>query len=256
MARFEIEIVPALSDNYIYIAHDPSTGATAIVDPAEAQPVLDALSRRGWTPTHILNTHHHGDHIDGNAELKARFGIPIIGPRADAGRIPNLDVLVAEGDSCTVGSQTAQVFETPGHTSGHISFWFPDSDALFCGDTLFALGCGRMFEGTPAGFWNSLLKLRALPDSAQVYCGHEYTQSNARFAVTVEPDNAELAERAKQIDALRAEKRRTVPSALGEEKRTNPFLRADVPEVQAAVGMPGADPAAVFGEIRKRKDNF
>src|SRR3546814_5743639 len=256
MPRFEIEIVPALSDNYIYIAHDPQTGATAVVDPAEAQPVLDALARRGWTPTHILNTHHHADHTAGNAEIKERFGLPSVGPRADAARIPDRDVAVGDGDTWTVGSQTAQVFDTPGHTSGHISFWFPDSDALFCGDTLFALGCGRMFEGTPEGFWNSLLKLRALPDSAQVYCGHEYTQSNARFAVTVEPDNAELAARARQIDAMRAEKRRTVPSGLGEEKRTNPFLRADLPEVQAAVGMPGADPSAVFGEIRRRKDSF
>src|SRR3546814_9888274 len=128
----------------------------------------------------ILNTHHHADHTAGNAEIKERFGIPIVGPRADAARIPDMDVAVGDGDTCTVGSQTAQVFDTPGHTSGHISFWFPDSDALFCGDTLFALGCGRMFEGTPEGFWNSLLKLRALPDSAQVYCGHEYTQSKDR----------------------------------------------------------------------------
>ena len=182
--------------------------------------------------------------------------MPIVGPRADAARIPGIDVQVGDGDTYTVGSQTAQVFDTPGHTTGHISFWFPDSDALFPGDTLFALGCGRMFEGNPKGFWESLLKLRALPDSAKVYCGHEYTQSNARFAVTVEPGNAELAARAKQIDALRAEKRRTIPSGLGEEKRTNPFLRADVPEVQAAIGMPGADPVAVFAEIRKRKDSF
>ncbi|MET4697251.1 hydroxyacylglutathione hydrolase [Constrictibacter sp. MBR-5] len=256
MASFEIEIVPALSDNYVYILHDPATSATAVVDPAEAQPVLDALSKRGWTLTHILNTHHHADHTAGNLELKERFGVPIVGPRADAARIPGIDVQVGDGDTYTVGSQTAQVFDTPGHTTGHISFWFPDSDALFPGDTLFALGCGRMFEGNPKGFWNSLLKLRGLPDSAKIYCGHEYTQSNARFAVTVEPDNAELAARAKRIDALRAEKRRTIPSELGEEKRTNPFLRADVPELQAAVGMPGADPVDVFAEIRKRKDNF
>ncbi|MFN4090973.1 MAG: hydroxyacylglutathione hydrolase [Alphaproteobacteria bacterium] len=256
MARFEIEIVPALSDNYVYIAHDPDTGATAVVDPAEAQPVLDALARRGWTLTHILNTHHHSDHTAGNLELKERFGVPIIGPTADAARIPGIDVGVGEGDTCTVGSQTAEVFETPGHTTGHIAFWFADSDALFCGDTIFALGCGRMFEGNPPGFWASLTKLRALPDSAQVYCGHEYTQSNARFAVTVDPENAELAARARQIDALRAEKRRTVPSSLGEEKRTNPFLRADIAAVQAAVGLPGGDPVAVFAEIRKRKDIF
>ncbi len=256
MARLEVELIPALSDNYVYLAHDPDSGATAVVDPAEAAPVLAALERRGWRLTHILNTHHHNDHIGGNTELKARFDVPIVGPRADAARIPGIDVEVGDGDRYTVGTQEAQVFDTPGHTRGHIAFWFADSDVLFCGDTLFALGCGRMFEGTPAQMWDSLLKLRRLPDSTRVYCGHEYTQSNARFAVTVDPDNAELAERAKQIDALRAEGRPTIPSTLGEEKRTNPFLRADDPAVQAAVGMAGADPVAVFAEIRKRKDNF
>lgn len=252
----EIHQIPVLSDNYVYLARDAASGATAVVDPAVAEPVEAALERLGWTLTHILNTHHHPDHVGGNERLKARFACTVVGARADRERIPGIDVAVGDGDRYPLGESIAQVFDVPGHTRGHIAYWFEESAALFCGDTLFALGCGRMFEGTPAGFWNSLLKLRALPDSAQVYCGHEYTQSNARFAVTVEPDNAELAERAKQIDALRAEKRRTVPSALGEEKRTNPFLRADVPEVQAAVGMPGADPAAVFGEIRRRKDNF
>ena len=160
---FEIEIVPALSDNYVYIAHDAAAGATAVVDPAEAPPVLAALERRGLKLTHILNTHHHFDHIGGNAELVERYGAPVIGPRADAARIPGLDVEVGEGDSYTVGTQTARVFDVPGHTSGHIAFWFEESRALFCGDTLFALGCGRMFEGTPEQFWSSLGKLRALP---------------------------------------------------------------------------------------------
>lgn len=256
MAKFEIELVPALSDNYVYLAHDPETGATAVVDPAEADPVLAALDRKGWKLTHILNTHHHMDHIGGNAELKERFGVPIIGPRADAARIPDMDVEVGDGDTYTVGSQTAKVFDTPGHTSGHIAFWFADSDALFCGDTLFVLGCGRMFEGTPEQFWSSLSKLRSLPDSARVYCGHEYTQSNARFALSVEKDNADLQAKAQQVDALRAEGKPTVPGLLGEEKKTNPFLRADVPSVQEAVGMAGRDPTAVFAEIRRRKDSF
>lgn len=256
MAKFEIELVPALSDNYVYLAHDAETGATAVIDPAEADPVLAALERKGWKLTHILNTHHHMDHIGGNAELKERFGVPIIGPRADSARIPGLDVEVGDGDTYSVGSQTATVFDTPGHTRGHIAFWFPDSDALFCGDTLFVLGCGRMFEGTPEQFWSSLTKLRSLPDSARVYCGHEYTQSNARFALSVEKDNADLQAKAQQVDALRAEGKPTIPGILGEEKKTNPFLRADVPSVQEAVGMAGQDPAAVFAEIRRRKDSF
>ena len=256
MARLQIELVPALQDNYVYLAHDPETQATAVIDPAEAAPVLAALDRHGWRLTHILNTHHHNDHIGGDAELKQRFGAPIVGPRADAARIPGIDVQVGDGDSYTVGSATAKVFDTPGHTRGHIAFWFPDSDALFCGDTLFVLGCGRMFEGTPQQMWSSLVKLRDLPDSTRVYCGHEYTQSNARFAVTVDPQNQALAARAKEIDQLRAEKKPTIPSLLGQEKKINPFLRADDRQVQAAVGMAGGDPAMVFAEIRKRKDSF
>ena len=253
---FEIEIVPALSDNYVYIAHDAAAGATAVVDPAEAPPVIAALERRGLQLTHILNTHHHFDHIGGNAELVERYGTPVIGPRADAARIPGLDVEVGEGDSYTVGTQTARVFDVPGHTSGHIAFWFEESRALFCGDTLFALGCGRMFEGTPEQFWSSLGKLRALPDDTRVYCGHEYTQSNARFAISVDPDNEALQAACRRIDELRSRGERTIPSELGEEKRANPFLRADLPEMQRLVGMEGEAPEAVFAEIRRRKDNF
>jgi hydroxyacylglutathione hydrolase len=256
MAALEIVLVPALSDNYVYLAHDADTGDTAVIDPAEAAPVEMALKERGWKLTHILNTHHHMDHIGGDAELKAAYGCPIVGPRSEAKRIPEMDVMVAEGDSYAVGTQTAAVIETPGHTTGHIAFWFKDSDALFCGDTLFVLGCGRMFEGDPKGFWNSLTKLRALPDSTRVFCGHEYTQSNARFAVAVDPDNAALKARAEEIDSVRAAGKPTIPSLLGQEKAINPFLRADVPDMQAAVGMSGADPSAVFAEIRKRKDNF
>jgi hydroxyacylglutathione hydrolase len=256
MAALEIVLVPALSDNYVYLAHDSETGDTAVIDPAEAAPVEAALKARGWKLTHILNTHHHMDHIGGNAELKAAHGCPIVGPRAEAARIADMDVMVSEGDTYTVGSHTAKVIETPGHTTGHIAFWFEDSNALFCGDTLFVLGCGRMFEGNPPGFWDSLCKLRALPDSTRIYCGHEYTQSNARFAVSVDPDNAALKERAAEIDRLRAAGKSTVPSLLGQEKAINPFLRADVPAMQAAVGMSGSSPPAVFAEIRKRKDNF
>jgi len=256
MPMLEIEIVPALSDNYVYLAHDAVTGSTAVVDPAEATPVVEALERRGLRLTHILNTHHHFDHIGGNTELVGRYGAPIIGPRADAARIPGIEVPVGEGDRYTVGTQTARIFDVPGHTSGHIAFWFEESRALFCGDTLFALGCGRMFEGTAEQFWSSLGKLRNLPDDTRVYCGHEYTQSNARFALSVDPDNEALKAASRRIDALRARGECTVPSELGEEKRANPFLRADDPAMQRLVGMEGAAPVAVFAEIRRRKDSF
>ena len=253
---FEIEIVPALSDNYVYIAHDAAAGATAVVDPAEARRCSRRLSVGASsspissTPTTIF------DHIGGNAELVERYGAPVIGPRADAARIPGLDVEVGDGDSYTVGTQTARVFDVPGHTSGHIAFWFEESRALFCGDTLFALGCGRMFEGTPEQFWSSLGKLRALPDDTRVYCGHEYTQSNARFAISVDPDNEALQAACRRVDELRSRGERTIPSELGEEKLANPFLRADLPDMQRLVGMEGAAPEAVFAEIRRRKDNF
>lgn len=256
MAKLEVELVPALSDNYVYLAHDGETGDTAVVDPAEAPPVIEALERKGWRPTHILNTHHHADHIAGNGEIKERYGIPLVAPASEKARIPDVDVWVSEGDTYRVGTQTAEVIETPGHTTGHIAFWFAESDALFCGDTLFAIGCGRMFEGTPQQFWSSLTKLRALPDTALVFCGHEYTLSNARFAVHVDPDNAALATRAGEVERMRADSKPTIPSMLGDEKRINPFLRADDPAMQRAVGMEGADPVAVFAEIRKRKDNF
>ena len=256
MAALEIVLIPALSDNYVYLLHDAETGDTAVVDPAEAAPVEEALRERNWKLTHILNTHHHMDHVGGNQDLKAKWGCPIVGPRAETARIEGMDVLVSEGDTYAVGKHTAQVFETPGHTTGHIAFWFKDSDALFCGDTLFVLGCGRMFEGNPPGFWDSLCKLRALPDSTRVYCGHEYTQANARFAVSVDPENGELIARAEEINSLRSEGKPTIPSLLGQEKAINPFLRADDAALQAALGMSGASPSAVFAEIRQRKDNF
>lgn len=252
----DIHLIPAFADNYIYLLRDPASGAVGVVDPGDAQPVLAELERRNWTLTHIFNTHHHNDHIGGNHALKARYGADVIGPRADAARIPDMETCLGEGETISFGSLTAQVFFVPGHTSGHIAFWFPEAKALFSGDTLFALGCGRLFEGTPAQMWTSLVKLRGLPDDTRVYCGHEYTLSNARFAVTVEPDNAALRSRAAEIAAQRERGEPTIPSTLGVEKATNPFLRADRPEVQAALGMAGADPVAVFAEIRGRKDRF
>ncbi len=256
MAPFEIVLVPALSDNYVYLVHDHASGATAVVDPAEAAPVQAALDARRWNLTHILNTHHHGDHIGGNQELVERHAAVLIGPKAETARIPGMDVTVAEGDVVDFAGHTGTVFETPGHTSGHIAFWFADSDALFCGDTLFALGCGRVFEGTMEQMWSSLLKLRGLASTARIYCGHEYTVSNARFALSIDPDNVRLQARTREFEETRARGTPTIPAVLADELDTNPFLRADHPGLAAAVGMAGADPVAVFAEIRGRKDRF
>ena len=256
MAPFEIILVPAMSDNYVYLAHDADTGVTAVVDPSEAEPVEAALSARGWKLTHILNTHHHLDHTGGNAWLAEKYGATLIGPKSETARIADMDITVVEGDTVDVGGHKGVVYETPGHTKGHIAFWFADSDALFCGDTLFALGCGRVFEGTMEQMWDSMVKLRSVPGTAQVYCGHEYTLSNARFALSVDPDNSRLQARVREFEAMRERGQPTIPTVLADELDTNPFLRADDPALAAAIGMPGADPVAVFGEVRTRKDNF
>lgn len=256
MASLSVHMIPALADNYMYLIRDPETGTVGIVDPAEPDPVAEALEDRGWRLDYILNTHHHADHTGGNGALKTRYGCPVIGPRADADRIPHLDIAVGQDDAVAFGDLTVRVLDTPGHTRGHIAFWFPEGGALFCGDTLFALGCGRLFEGTPAQMWESLGKLRALPPETMVYCGHEYTLSNARFAVTVDPENGDLRTRADEIRALRDQGSPTIPSTIGLECRTNPFLRADQPSVCQALGLPNDDPVAVFAEIRRRKDTF
>jgi len=255
MSALEVVQIPTRDDNYVYLLREPGQGLVGVVDPSDAAPVIAELDLRGWTLTHILNTHHHGDHTGGNLELKAKYGCTVVGARVDSDWIPGIDVEVGDGESYQFGDAIAQVYETPGHTSGHIAFWFADGEALFCGDTLFALGCGRVFEGTFDEMWASLVKLRDLPDAAKVYCAHEYTQTNARFAVTIERGNQALVDRAAEIDALRAANKRTVPSLLGEEKATNPFLRADVASVAQAVGLPGAGAAKVFAEVRTRKDN-
>lgn len=252
----EIVQIPVLNDNYIYLAHDPATGQTAAVDPAVSGPVLDELRRRGWTLTHILNTHHHGDHVGGNLELKTETGCVIVGPRADRERIPGIDIALGDGDRYRLGNAEAEVFDVPGHTRGHIAYWFADSAALFCGDTLFAMGCGRLFEGTPAQMWASLSKLARLPDETRVYCAHEYTEANGRFALAIEPDNRALQRRMAEVRALRAAGKPTVPSRLDEEQATNPFLRPDSAEIQRNLDMSGADPVAVLARTRALKDGF
>jgi len=256
MAALAIELVPLLKDNYAYLLHDRGGGVTAVVDPSEADPVLAVAKARGWRLTHVLNTHHHWDHSGGNLRLKELTGCTIVGPKPDEARIPGIDMAVDEGDRFALGSSLAEVMFIPGHTRGHIAFWFGDAQAVFCGDTLFALGCGRLFEGTPQQMWSSLDKLRQLPPETKVYCGHEYTQANARFALTIEPKNIALVTRAQRVNAARAQGRATVPSTMAEERATNPFLRADEPDVAAAVGLAGADPVSVFAEVRRRKDSF
>lgn len=248
--------IPALNDNYIYLLHDPQSGATAAVDPALAEPVLDALNRRGWSLTWVLNTHHHGDHVGGNLALKAATGCKIIAGVNDRHRIPGIDLAVTEHDPLTLGEHRIRVIDTPGHTSGHIAYHVVDNGLLFCGDTLFALGCGRLFEGSAEQLWQSLQKLAALPGETRVYCAHEYTQNNGYFALSVEPDNAALQQRMRQVEQLRARQAPTVPSTLAEELATNPFLRANCASVKAALAMTDAEPSAVFKRLRAMKDVF
>lgn len=252
----ELVTLPCLKDNYAYLIHDAATGATAVVDVPEAAPVLAALQARGWTLTDILLTHHHWDHVDGVAALVAATGARVAGAAADAHRLPPLDLALHEGDSLHVGSSTGTVIDVPGHTVGHIAFHFAADGLVFTADSLMAMGCGRLFEGTPAQMWASLLKLAALPPETLVCSGHEYTESNTRFALSLEPLLPALILRAEDIAAARASGLPTVPSTLSDELATNPFLRAATPEMKAAVGLPDAPDAAVFAEIRSRKDKF
>lgn len=256
MKPLEIEVFQCRSDNYGVLVHDPEAGLTASIDAPEEEPILDALSRRGWTLTHILTTHHHTDHVEANLGLKGRFELEIIGPINEAVAIPGLDRSVEDGDEFEFGGHTVCVIETPGHTAGHVCYYFPDDKVLFAADTLFALGCGRLFERPAADMWHSLQKLSALPDETAVYFGHEYTLSNARFALTIDPDNARLQERVREIEATRAANRFTIPTTIGLEKETNPFLRATDPAVRRNLLMESKSNEEVFAEIRKRKDSF
>jgi hydroxyacylglutathione hydrolase len=254
----QIHQFPALRDNYAWLVHadGPDGGVTAVIDTPEVAAIEKALADTGWRLTHILNTHHHHDHAGGNLVLKEKYGCTIIGPRAEAARIPGLDIAVGEGETVALGDHVARVIDVPGHTSGHIAYWFANDGVAFVGDTLFAMGCGRLFEGTPQQMWHSLSKLMALPDDTVIYCAHEYTEANGRFALTVEPGNAALRARMDEVKRLREKGQPTVPTTLGLEKETNPFLRPASANLQKTLGLEGAPLVEVFAETRRRKDSF
>jgi hydroxyacylglutathione hydrolase len=256
MPKLEIEQFTCLSDNFGVLIHDAGAGLTASIDAPEEAPILAALDRRGWTLTHIFTTHHHGDHVGGNLGLKSRFGVEIAGPEAEKDRVPGIDWTVSGGDRFRFGAFDVAVISTPGHTAGHVSYHIPDASVAFTGDTLFSLGCGRLFEAGADVMLASLRKLVALPPDTAIYCGHEYTQQNARFALTVDPDNPALQERAREVAELRAAGRPTLPTTMRAELATNPFLRWHDAAIRRNLGMDDASDEAVFAEIRKRKDNF
>ena len=252
----EAHLFMCLKDNFGVLLHDPATGATAAIDAPEAAPIEAALAAKGWKLTDILVTHHHHDHVGGIEALKAKHKCRVVAPREKKAKIPAVDETIREGGTVKVGSLSGRVFETPGHTLDHISYWFENDRLAFVADTLFSIGCGRVIEGTMEMMWDSLVKLRALPDDTQLYCGHEYTAANARFALTIEPNNAALRKRADDVINLVGQGKPTVPTTMAQEKAFNPFLRADIPSVAAGLGMADAAPARVFAEMRTRKDRF
>lgn len=255
MPQLEIHQFPCLSDNYGVLIHDREKAVTASIDAPEAAAVRQALAQKGWTLTHILTTHHHADHTGGNSALKSETGCTIVGPRAEAARIPGIDVALGDGDTYQFGSFEARVLDTPGHTAGHITYWLPDAGVAFAGDTLFALGCGRLFEDSAENMWASLSKLIALPPETKVYCGHEYTQANAKFALTIEPENDALQSRAKEIAELRSRGEPTLPTTIARELESNPFLRTQSPAIRKRLGMEDRADWEIFAEVRRRKDN-
>jgi hydroxyacylglutathione hydrolase len=252
----EIITVPCLSDNYAYLIRDRASGKVAVVDAPAAGSIVDALEARGWGVDQIWITHHHGDHIDGVDTLRNRYGAQVVGHAKDSARLPPLDIALADGETISLGDTDARVIDVSGHTVGHIAFVIDAAKAAFTADSLMALGCGRVFEGTHAMMWASLSKFLAMPDDMQIYSGHNYGQANGRFALSIEPDNAALKARIGRIKAADAAGEPIVPVTLAEERATNPFLRATEPSVKASVGLAGADDAAVFAEVRRRKDAF
>ncbi len=251
-----IQLIPALTDNYIYLLHEPVSGKTAVVDPAEPAPVLAALQQNNWQLDYIFNTHHHGDHVGANLQLKTLTGCKIVGSNADKARIPGIDQTVADGDIVQLGNQTLQVIATPGHTSGHIVYYCAASQALFCGDTLFSLGCGRLFEGSAQQMWQSLQTLKSLPTSTRIYCAHEYTAANGRFALSVEPDNQDLQLRISEVTELRRQNMPTLPSNIGQELASNPFFRPDSLSIRQHIGMEQQTDLTTFTQLRLLKDQF
>ena len=254
MAELEIHQFPCLDDNYGVLIRDPESGLVASIDAPSADAVRGALKEKGWSLTHILTTHHHWDHTDGNLPLKEETNCTIIGPRAEADKVPGIDEQVGEGDTFAFGNFEVKVFDTPGHTAGHITYWLPQAGVAFVGDVLFAMGCGRVIEGSMEQMWDSIEKVAQLPPETMLYCGHEYTIANAKFALTVEPGNAALQARAKQAEELRAAGKPTLPTKLADELATNPFIRADSAEIRQVIGMESASNAAVFTEVRERKN--
>lgn len=254
MAQLDIHQFPCLKDNYGVLVHDPEEGVTLSIDAPDAGAVRQALDARGWRLTHILTTHHHADHTGGIPALKAETQCQVIGPKDEAARIPGLDLAVAEPDTLTLGRIRIKVLDTPGHTIGHVTYWIEEARVAFVGDTLFAMGCGRVLEGTAQMMWASLGKIAKLPADTALYCGHEYTVSNGKFGLSIEPGNARLAERLVAAEALRAEGRPTLPTRVDLERDTNVFLRADREDVRTRVGLPLAADWKVFAELRERKN--
>jgi hydroxyacylglutathione hydrolase len=252
----DIHVFRCLEDNIGALVHDPSTGACAAVDAPEEGPILAALSLKGWTLSDIIITHRHADHVQAVPGLKERTGCRVVAPQKASGQVPAVDAYVREGDTVHVGGLQAHVWETPGHCADHVSYWFAADRAVFAGDTLFTLGCGRVLEGSYGDLWSSLQRLAALPEEAKVYCGHDYTVSNARFALAADPENEALKARAAEAERAKAEGRFLVPTTIGIEKATNPFLRAGDPAVAKAAGRPGAKPAEVFAALREWKNRF
>lgn len=255
MQDFEIHQFPCLNDNYGYLVHDKASGETAAIDTPDAEKIMSEARNKGWTITQIWNTHWHPDHAGGNISIKEQTSCVIIGPAAEAEKIPGLDRAVTQDSLVNLGTRTARVLDVPGHTAGHIAFFMEDERTAFVGDTVFALGCGRLFEGTPDQMWTSISKITDLPDDTLLYCAHEYTAANAKFALTIEPENTELQAYCEQVTRLRSQNLPTVPTRLDAEKKSNPFLRADIPSLQAAMGHAG-DVVGTFAEIRSRKDRF
>jgi hydroxyacylglutathione hydrolase len=256
MPKLDVLQLIMRSDNFAVLLHDAASGATAAIDAPEADPIITALKENGWTLSHIFVTHKHFDHIEGIPALQAAYDCEVIGPETSAAETGMYDRTVKDGDSFEWAGLGVRVLETPGHTLDHVSYHLPAEKLVFVGDTVFSLGCGRVIEGDHAMMWNSLQRLRALPDETSLYCGHEYTLANGKFALTIEPQNELLKRRVAEVEKLRAADKPTLPTTIAAEKATNPFLRADYPSVVKGLGMAGADAAKVFAEIRKRKDRF